>query len=469
MITSTLPPSASAVPTAQQVPNPTAIVGPPPIHHGILNASHTSSVALVYLTSTLPTPWPFYLASMGFSLLMVLMALVICRYVDRLESVFRWAHLALVGDGGYCPVELTATVSPTPKTNEAAHESAWRRVRKVVLHMPLLINSARTAGTLSLAVRVVQQHGDARRPPVSTILALLLSLLPNLNSSHSHLACGLAAADMLVLIVSAVIVAFVDASSNPAVSYGDLAGLSGAGGCPLNVAADELHSDYVGCCLDTVGKYRNAFEGGSISDAEWCFTLFPAIIYACIALVALCCVLEELAVACGFILSLCGRARRYPFRPINSSNDNDPDTSNASSGRLEDVGADDITLQDFATDAGATAARSDSRGPEVAKSKPCHLTDAETATLCGGVIFLIILCTVILFPIYYVQQTRPVTYTVFDSVGPLTRGSDRSPAALNGTIWSDWFYVAKPVDQFGFMAAWWREHGGHWDTLLAYL
>jgi hypothetical protein len=43
------------------------------------------------------------------------------------------------------------------------------------------------------------------------------------------------------------------------------------------------------------------------------------------------------------------------------------------------------------------------------------------------------------------------------------------PAALSDTSWSDWFHVVPPTDRFGFMAAWWREHGKSWNTLLAFL
>jgi hypothetical protein len=400
---------------------------------------------------------------MALSLLMVLLALFMSRLADSLEPFYRWAHSAMLGDGEYRPIEHTAADSPAATTKEAAYEGAWRRVRQALLHIPLFVNPARTAGTLSLAVRVVKQYGDARRPAVSTILALFVSLVPNANGHHSHLARGLAAADAVVLVVCECIVTFVAPSSNAAVSYSDLAGLRGADGCPLNLAADELHSDYVGCGLDTVGKYRNAFEGGWISDVEWCLFVFPGVVYACIVLLALCCVQEELAVACDFLISYCGRARRHPF-----NNNNDHNTSHASNSRLEDVGADDITLHDFATDAGATAAGGGSGGPKDGE-KPGWLTDTETAAVCGVVSALIILCTVVFLPIYYVQQTRPFTYKVFDSIGPLTRGSDKSPAVLNGTVWSDWFDVAKPVDRFGFMAAWWREHGRRWDTLLAFL
>ncbi len=69
---------------------------------------------------------------------------------------------------------------------------------------------------------------------------------------------------------------------------------------------------------------------------------------------------------------------------------------------------------------------------------------------------------------YYMQQTRPRTVSIYDSVGPLVRAGEVSPAAVGGSSWSDWFDVAQPVDRFGFIAAWWREHG-KWDTLLAVL
>ncbi len=87
----------------------------------------------------------------------------------------------------------------------------------------------------------------------------------------------------------------------------------------------------------------------------------------------------------------------------------------------------------------------------------------------GVAILCIILYIVDLFLIYYVQQTRHRTIAVFDSVGPLVRSSHVLLAALSDTSWSDWFHLAQPTDRFGFIAAWWRERGKSWDTLLAFL
>jgi hypothetical protein len=444
-----------------QPPNPTAIVGPPVIHHGTLNASHTSAVALVYLTSSLPTPWPFYLASMGLSLLTVLLTLFISRLAAGLEPLYRWAHNSVVHHRGYHPV-TTTTICPAPKGAEAGYAAGWRRVSQGILHIPLLIITARTAGTLSLASRVVMQHGDARRPALSTITALFVSLLPNANGNLSHFALGLAAADVIVLFVCACIVCFVGAGSNASVGYGDLAAIGGAGGCPLNLPADKYHSGFVGCGLDSVGEYANAFDGGPLGFAEFFLIIWPAVLYGGAVLAAVVIVLFELIFACAYLLSLCGRCRD-PFNHNNSTidrhNDNLPD----------DDGADDITLNDYTTDGCANASPSASRDQNNRKGEVGWLTDEKTAQLCGMVIFGIILYTVILFPINYVQQTRHRTITVFDSVGPLMRASDVLPAALNGTSWSDWFHVAQPADRFGFMAAWWREHGRRWDTWLAFL
>jgi hypothetical protein len=349
-----------------------------------------------------------------------------------------------------------------PKAIAALSESARRRLRHVVLHIPLLITTARTAGTLSLAVRFVRQHGGARRPALSNIAALIFSVVPNANGCHSHLALGLAAVEIVLLFASAFMVGIVRDSSNPAVWYGDLAATGGAGGCPLTVAAEELHASYVGCGLNSVGGYANGFDGGPVGGAESVPHMVIGWLYACILLPALFACLAELIVAIDYLLSFCGRRRRYPFSRPGSNRNN----------RLNNFGRDDITLTDVANggDGAAAGSPSGSRRQHKDDNTLGWLDDAGTAFMCCCALVLITLYTVVIFPVHYVHQTRHRTISVFDSFGPLVRAGDMFPAgALSGTSWSDWFRVAQPADRFGYMAVWWREHGKRWDTLLAFL
>ncbi len=66
-------------------------------------------------------------------------------------------------DAAHRPSTPTIAVrcGSAPKATAAICQGTPRRARRAALHIPLLINTARTAGPLSLAVRVVGQHGDA--------------------------------------------------------------------------------------------------------------------------------------------------------------------------------------------------------------------------------------------------------------------------------------------------------------------
>jgi hypothetical protein len=445
-------------------PNPTTIVGPPVIHHGIVNASRTSTVALVYLTSSLPTPWPVYLASMGMSLLTALLAIYMSRLAAKLEPVYRLAHNIAMHARRRDPVKPTILCCGPDSPEAGGYGAGWRRVRQGLLHIPLLIHAARTAGTLSLAVRVVRQHGDARRPALSSIGGLILSVVPNMAGNLSRPAYALVGVDVIMLIVCGCIVTFTGASSNTAVGYGDLAAIGGAGGCPLNLPAQQLQASYVGCGLDAVGDYANAFYGGPVGSAESIMMLCLAAVYGLAGLGAVLYVLVELAVACRLLVSFCARGFSYLFS--SSNNNNSPITY----GPLDTDDADDITLNDFSTGGEANA----SLGRRHDRNAGEHAVD-EDETKERDIAFSvlpisgIVLFTIIMAPFYYAHQTRHRTLSVFDSVGPLVRMGDMSPAALAGISWSDWFHVAAPADRFGFMAAWWREHGRRWDTLLAFL
>ncbi len=130
------------------------------------------------------------------------------------------------------PTESTPTMRSAPKAVAAVADRARRWALQAALHTPLLMSTARTAGTLSLAVRAAQQHGAARRPAPSAIAALIFILLPSANGYHSHLALWLAAADMLVLFACAAVVGFMGRRGHGAVGLGDLVAAGGAGGCP---------------------------------------------------------------------------------------------------------------------------------------------------------------------------------------------------------------------------------------------
>ncbi len=263
-------------------------------------------------------------------------------------------------------------------------------------------------------------------------------MLPNANGHHSHLALALAAADIPVLFASAFIVGSVRVRSNGSVLYGDLAAIGGAGRCPLNVPAEKLPSGYAGCGLDSVGSWRNAFDGGPVGYVEGVFHGVAAPIYIAIKLKAVYCFFAELIVALDFLLSLCGRRRRHLFTPKAAVN------SKIRHNRLKDISSDDITLADFASGEGATAHPGGRRDQNDADDHPGWLSGETTGQSCVVFILGIIVYTVVFFLVHYVQQTRQRTVAVLDSLGPLVRGGDMLPAVLNGTSWSDWFRVAQP-------------------------
>jgi hypothetical protein len=377
-----------------QPPNPTAIVGPPVIRHGVVNVLHTSAVALVYLTHTLPTPWLFYLASIGVSLLMMILATFTTRRVTRREAARHPAPDAVVHGHEYRSSE-TVAMRAAPKTLNAISQHARRCLHHAMRHLLLLINCARTAGTLGLTVRVLQQHGDARQPALSTISSLLVSQLPYAARSQSFWAVVLTAADVLVLIICAFVTTFAGARSNGSIGYGDLAAVGGAGTCLLNIPADELHSGHVGCGLDAVGKYRNSFDGGSVGSAE-------LILHSCLggpyAFVTLAAVVIALV---GLVLSPLCCVCRYPFRRRHNhdihNNHNNRDNSSSNYG-----GNDDITLTDFSNRYSATARQSSNRGQNARDDLTSMLAEMKDEIL-SGAIFCIFLYIVVLFPIYYVQ------------------------------------------------------------------
>ncbi len=114
--------------SALAAPNPTALVGPPDIHHGVVNASHTSAVALVYLVSSMPTPWPFYLAGMGLSLLTVLMSFVMARMLDNSG--------APRGRPSAPTPAATSASHAAPTTGTALTAGVRRRAGQAAMHLP---------------------------------------------------------------------------------------------------------------------------------------------------------------------------------------------------------------------------------------------------------------------------------------------------------------------------------------------
>jgi hypothetical protein len=491
--------------------NPTAAVGPPIFYQGLSDASHTATVAIVYLSSSLLTPWPFYHASMGLSLLTVYLEYVTTFLhdddddgdddVDNSDSNDGAHHggspstaatLAVSHDtiaAAAAPTTAPAGISPGvlrrivawPVATTAAMLAAGRQrrcciARRIAVHVPLLIATARTAGTLGLAVRFVRQCGDggARRPALSSIAALLFSVLSCANGHHSHLALALAAADVLALYASAFVLGFGHACSDPGVSYGNVVTTSG---CPPNVTAAELQdSRFAGCGLPAVGGLGRALDGGPAAYLELIFHVVAGPLYIGLFMIAVYFLVAQLLVGLDWVgARLCGCRRRYPCTPTAVVRKRECRLRNRHD-RFSDFGSDDITLADVAIDAGGVATTVGTSGSH-SGSRVANGDDLlgwptrdVAAALCVTAFIGIVLYSTFYFPAHYVQQTRRRMHSVYVSAStPVMVSGETSPSMPGVTIWSDWFRVAQPAHRFGYLGIWWREYGRQWDTLLAFL
>ncbi len=436
--------------TVASPPNPTTAVGPPVIYRGTLNASHTSTVALVYTTRTLPMPWPFYLASMGLSLLLALWTRYLPRLLGLFEPLHRWVYFTVAHNRWYFPGDA---ICATSECQEAARAAAWRRLRHWALHAPLVVGSARTLGALVLAARVTL-NDDSRRPAPSALMALFATVVP--TGMVSVFALGLASLDIVLLAITAGIMLF-RGSGRHGIGYGAVVavtaasgggsgsgGNGGSGACPLNVPTVRRGMRLVGCGLASLraadkrrlgepsfalpqrkknsdARFYNAFSGGSIKPGEEALAvIFAGLLGLYIVFFATAVVVGLFISVCQSALSFCRRRRRGATTTIRNNGNNNAWT-------------DEALLVSF-------------------------------SSVAAVVIAFYIVC---MFPAHYVQQTRRRVTTVFDSVGPVVRSD--SAAALNGSSWSDRFRVVRPADRLGFFEVWWRDHGRRWDTLLAFL
>jgi hypothetical protein len=425
-------------------------------------------VALVYLTRTLPTPWPFYLASMSLSLLLTLWGRYVLRAMAPLEPLHRWAYFTVAHNRWYFPGDTIVTTPPAAAAgadadiaadgDEAARIAAWRRIRSCARHVPLFVNTARTLGAVVLAAQVLERGGDARRPAISTLAALLIGLVPYmfLPESFSY-ASWLACVDAVLLAAVAGIAVW--ARMGAGLAYGAVVGV-GRGetaACPLNVPRVNARLPLVGCGLaalsaaerqrlgasdfdlgvrsgDVPGTAHNAFRGGPVQRGEivlgsiFAFALAPIPFFTALV---------------GVVIGLARLWRLWVMWARRCSG------GGGGGGSGSNNNSNNNNVHNFINNAFDED------------------TERKFASACGVMAVMIGVYALCMFPAHYVQQTRPRVIRVFDSVGPATRRD--SAAALNGTSWSDWFLVDRPADRLGFFGVWWRERGRRWDTLLAFL
>jgi hypothetical protein len=416
------------------------------------------------------TPWPFYLASMGLSLLLMVWGRYALPATAPLEPVHRWAYFTVVHNRWYFPgdtivaSDAAATASsaanrgPQPMAiseDEAARIAAWHRFRSFATYLPLFVNTVRSLGATTLAAQVfMRDGGDVRRPALSNVAAILIGVAPYIVRPALFTAAStLASADAALLAITAGIVGLAR-PAGPGRTYGDLTAVGGT--CPLNVPRMNAGLPLVGCGLEALsaadkqrlgeprfrleapgvspGTIRNVFGGGPAAQGEFwsavVFTLIVAPIPMLYSVVVLVAGLLRYGLQLRSLLARSCRRR--------------------------------VVISSSAADGSNNRHRNnDGCNSEAGQQTP------KLASLCGTMAVIIAVYMLCMFPVHVVQQTRPSVIRAYDGFGPAVRRD--SAAALNGTSWSDWFLVERPTEPLGFFGVWWREHGKRWDTLLAFV
>ncbi len=402
------------------------------------------------------TPWPFYLASMVLSLLLMVWGRYALPAMALLEPVHRWAYFTVVHNRWYFPGDTIVASNAAATTTaaavsglqrlgasdeESARVAAWQRIRSFAKYLPLLVNTVRSLAVMALAAQVyIRNGGDVRRPALSNVAAFLISVAPYIFRPKLFTAAStLAGAGAMLLAISAGIFTYAR-MGRPERSYGDLTAVGGS--CPLNVPHMNASLPLVGCglealsaadkqrlgqpCFHLKGELESSvavrhFSGGPVTRGEFwlggAFTLYFAPLSLFFDVVA---VVRGLG-RCGWRLC-CLLARGHR----NSGNN-----------------------------------RNGRRNNSRRNSAP------NLASACSTMALIIAVYTTVMLPIHVAQQTRPKAFRVYDGFGPAVQRD--SAAALNGVSWSDWFLVQRPNDSLGFLGAWWHEHGKRWDTLLAFV
>jgi len=114
------------------------------------------------------------------------------------------------------------------------------------------------------------------------------------------------------------------------------------------------------------------------------------------------------------------------------------------------------------------------------------LTDKSGVVLTTVMVVVVVTAVYIAtsFPLHYVQERQPTAFLVLDSYGPLAEAQYNTSNnwdfqeivpgtwtgnAVNGTSWSDYFYVETPVDELGFLSHWWqgnRDQVANWLAVM---
>jgi hypothetical protein len=81
---------------------------------------------------------------------------------------------------------------------------------------------------------------------------------------------------------------------------------------------------------------------------------------------------------------------------------------------------------------------------------------------------VILIFTLVIFPLHYTSQTKPVSFVVQDSVGNISAAALKNYLSwqpmwqnwtgdgVDGKTWTDFFLVKTPVDRYGFLHYWWN-------------